>query len=137
MYPFDPTTGSTQDFQNQVSKMLLPQAQQQMQRHVTKVNGRPGADSFNMPPDSDDILLDMNEPIIYFVQTDGAGYKTVTPYDISPHKEVSQTDILKDFDSRIKKLEEAMNNGKPNYRPNEQKPKSGNGNNDAGSRSNA
>ena len=33
--------------------------------HVTKVNGRAGAEAYNMPPNSDDLLLDMNDPILY------------------------------------------------------------------------
>ena len=121
--------------QNQLSQMLSPQPSN-MQKHIVKVNGRAGAESYQLAPNSDDILLDMNDPVIYFVQTDGAGYKTITPYDISPHKEISQTDKFRSLDERITKLEEAINNGKPNYRPNEQKSKPGDVRNDAGGRGN-
>ena len=132
MYPYD-NNPYNQDFMKTLLSNTQPQAQS---RHVTKVNGRAGADAFNMPPNSDDLLLDMNDPIVWFVQTDGAGYKTVTPYDISLHKEVKQEDQMKSLEERISKLEEAMN-GKSNFRENNSRPKSGNGNNDASSRSNA
>ena len=135
MYPYGQTP---QEIQEQISKMLMPQQQQQASIHTVKVNGRAGAEAYNMPPNSDTILLDMNESIIWFVMTDGAGYKTVVPYDFHPHKEVSQQDTIKSLEDRITKLEEAVRNGKPDFRPNNQKPaKPGNGNNDAGSRSNA
>ena len=132
MYPYN-NFGQSQDLiQNQILQSLNSQPQQQ--RHVTKVNGKAGADSFNLPPNSDDILLDMNDPIIYFVQSDGAGYKTVTAYDISLHKEVNKEDQYKSLEERITKLEEAMANGKSNYRPNERsKPEQ---HNDAGNRGN-
>ncbi len=137
----NPYLAGDSNVQNQLASMLLgqnTQSQQQAQRHITKVNGRAGADAYNMPPNSDDILLDMNSPIIYLVQTDGAGYKTITPYDISLHKEVKPEDQYKSLEERISKLEEAIANGKSNYRPNEQRSKqfqSGDKHTDAGVRS--
>ena len=133
MYPYD-NNSQSQFFQNQLLQSIAPSMQPQA-RHVTKVNGRAGAESFTLPPNSDDILLDMNEPVIYFIQSDGAGYKTITSYDISIHKEVNQTDLYNTLDQRITKLEEVIN-GKSNYRPNEQKPKSGPERNDASNRGN-
>lgn len=133
MYPYD-----NAPYNQDLMKTLLSNTQPQAQpRHVTKVNGRAGADAFSMPPNSDDLLLDMNDPIIWFVQTDGAGYKTVTPYDISLHKEVNKEDRMNALEERISKLEEAITNVKSNFRENNSRPKSGNGNNDASSRSNA
>lgn len=137
MYPYDSNLYQQSEnlIQNKLSQMLSP-TPQLIEKHTTKVNGRAGADSYQLAPNSDDILLDLNDPIIYFVQTDGAGYKTVTPYDISPHKEVSKEDQYKSLEARISKLEEALANGKSNYRPNDQKSKSGDFRNDAGNRSN-
>ena len=137
MYPYDPNLyqQSQNLIQNQLSQMLT-QTPPGAQRHVTKVNGRAGADNYQLAPNSDDILLDLNEPIIYFVQTDGAGYKTVVSYDILPHKEITQQDQYKTLDERITKLEEMVANGKSNNRPNESKSKSGDGRNDASTRSN-
>ena len=129
MFPYDNQSQSQALFQNQLLQSLAPAQPQSI--HTTKVNGRAGAEAFNMPPNSDGILLDLSDPIIYFIQTDGAGYKTITPYDISPHKEVSKDDMLKSLEERITRLEEAAYNGKPNNRSNEQRQ-----HNDAGSRSN-
>lgn len=137
MYPYD-TQMAYPQIQEQLMKSIMPQQNQQA-THVVKVNGKAGAESYQLPPNSDILLLDMNDPIVWFVQSDGAGYKTVTPYDISQHKEVSQTDIIKSMEDRITKLEEAINNGswKSNSSTNNAKPKPGQQHNDAGSGSNA
>lgn len=136
MYPFGNTQNQNQ-IQDQIQRMLMTQPvnQQSQEKHVVKVNGRAGADNYYLPPNSDDILLDLNEPIAWFVQTDGAGYKTITPYDISPHKETSQSDILKSMEDRITRLEEAMKHGKSNYPAANTKPERQH--NDASNRSNA
>lgn len=135
MYPFDTNPAVNE----QLAKMLVSPNNQE--KHVVKVNGRAGAEAFSMGPNSDDILLDLNDPIIWFVQTDGAGYKTITPYDISPHKEVSQTDILQSLDNRIAKLEEVLLNGKSDTSTNAKSSTSTSAadtkRNDAGSRGNA
>ena len=120
---------------NQLSQMLIQGTNTAQPRHITKVNGRAGADNYQLPPNSDDILLDMNNPVIYFVQSDGAGYKTVTLYDISPHKDVNPQDQFKALEDRIAKLEEEIRNGKSNYRSNDQRSKSEQ-RNDASNRSN-
>ena len=113
------TNDILKSFQNQI----LPG--QTSEHHTVKVNGRAGAESYNLPPNSDELLLDMNNPVVWFVQTDGAGYKTVTPYDISQHKEVKQEDMLKSLEDRITKLEEEMRNGKSNTSGNGQQPHNG------------
>ena len=113
MFPYDNSPATYNQLQDQLQNMLRTTGQQ-IAHHVVKVNGRAGAESFAMAPNSDDILLDQNEPIIWFVQTDGAGYKTVTPYDSSPHKEVKPEDTMKSLEDRITKLEEEMRNGKSN-----------------------
>lgn len=81
---------------------------------IVSVNGRNGAEMYRMAPDSSALLLDGNDPIIWFVKTDGAGYKTIIPYDIKPHEEKQQIDQqgiedrFKDFDERLKAIEEAL-----------------------------
>ena len=55
---------------------------------IVKVNGRNGAEMFQMAPNSSALLLDESAPMIWLAQTDGAGYKTLTAYDIKPHEEV-------------------------------------------------
>lgn len=99
-----------------ISQMLLQQSlqpQYQAQQKVPEVSGRPGANEYPLGPDSSVLLLDKTAPIVWLVQTDGAGYKTLTPYDISPHKEVKPEDVYKTLEDRIARLEELVN-GKSN-----------------------
>ena len=69
---------------------------------VITVKGMPGANTLQMLPNSKALVLDEDEPIVYFIQTDGAGYKTVTPYDISPHQ---QAQAMNPFEERLAALE--------------------------------
>ena len=83
------------------------------QMHVIRVSGEQGADAFQMGPNSDALLLDETAPIVWFVQTDGAGYKTKTPYDVSLHTpepsvEVKMDERFASIDKRLKSLEEAL-----------------------------
>lgn len=93
---------------NQYGGYNMPNYQQQMQQpqrqEIIHVNGAQGANAYQMAPNSNVLLLDDTAPIIWLAQTDGAGYKTVTPYDISPHQE--QTVNVSDLEKRIKKLED-------------------------------
>ena len=85
------------------------------QRHdVIRVNGKNGADAFQLAPNSSVLLLDETAPMVWLKVTDGAGYATVTGYDISPaktpeEKEAGRFDAL---EKRISSLE-ALINGKP------------------------
>ena len=79
---------------------------------VTRVSGENGADAFQMGPNSSALLLDETAPIVWFVQTDGAGYKTITTYDIQLHQELPPVDT-RSLEQRIAKLEERLN--EPNY----------------------
>ena len=83
-------------------------AAQQMQ--VIKVNGEGGANAFSMGPNSSALLLDTSGTMIWAVTTDGAGYKTVVPYDISPHRNQEQI-AVKSLEDRIKRLEEMIDAG--------------------------
>ena len=49
---------------------------------VIKVNGRGGANAFQMGPNSSILLLDETDNVVWLAQTDGAGYKTVTPFSL-------------------------------------------------------
>lgn len=53
---------------------------------IIHVNGEPGARALQMAPNSNAIVMDDTAPIIWLCQTDGAGYKTVQPFDIAPHQ---------------------------------------------------
>ena len=80
---------------------------------IIHVNGQNGAQAFQMLPNSQALLLDDTAPLIWLAQTDGAGYKTVTPYTIAPYQPEPEID-LKALDERLRKLEEVMNNAKSN-----------------------
>ena len=78
------------------------------QMQVTKVNGEGGANAFSMGPNSSALLLDSSGTMIWAVTTDGAGYKTVVPYDIVPHKSKEKL-TYEGLENRIKRLEEMIN----------------------------
>lgn len=75
---------------------------------VVRVNGRGGADAYAIGPNSSALLLDESGVIVWLVTTDGAGYKTVSPYDITPHQ-TAPTPDFGSLETRIKRLEEIVN----------------------------
>lgn len=75
---------------------------------VVKVNGENGARAYQMGANSSALLLDESGQIVWLCTTDGASYKTVTPYDITPHKASTTPDIAM-LESRIVRLEEFVN----------------------------
>lgn len=74
---------------------------------VVRVNGRGGAEAFAIGPNSSALLLDESGKMVWGVTTDGAGYKTIIPYDITPHQEAPVPDYAS-LDARIKKLEDLI-----------------------------
>lgn len=84
--------------------------QQQPKQEVVKVNGENGARAFPLGANSSALLLDESGVIVWLVTTDGAGYKTVAPFDISPH-EAAPAPNYNDLEQRISALERMMNNG--------------------------
>jgi len=92
--------------QNQMPQQTLPQTQ------VTRVNGENGAKAYSLGANSSALLLDESGLMVWLVTSDGAGYKTVSAYDITPHKSEPQPDYGS-FENRLqtveKRLEEIMN----------------------------
>ena len=96
---------------NPTMNPYLPQHMQQAQQprqEVVKVNGEPGARAYPMGANSSALLLDVCGTIVWLAQTDGAGYKSVTPFDIAPHQEAPAPDFSS-LESRITRLEEKLN----------------------------
>ena len=86
--------------------------QNQQRMEIVRVNGENGARAFQLPPNSNVLLLDESAPLVWLVQTDGAGYKTVAPYTITPY----QAQPAPDYNSlaeRIQRLEDMINGRKP------------------------
>lgn len=97
MYPYN----------SQLYQQLIPPIQNKQE--VVKVNGRAGAEAYHLDANSSSLLLDQTAPIVWLVQTDGAGYKSITGYDITEHKEEKPIDAIKALEDRIAKLEETIN----------------------------
>lgn len=87
-------------------RMPAPQPQQ-----ILRVNGRNGVDALQMAPNSSILALDTNSPIVWLIQTDGAGYKSPTPYSITPYQPEAPVDA-KALETRLSKLEEIVNGWK-------------------------
>ena len=67
-----------------------------------------------MMPNSQALLLDETAPIVWLVQTDGAGYKTISAFDLTPHEEINTNSTLKNLEERLKKVEEQLSRGTNN-----------------------
>lgn len=82
---------------------IQPAAQQ-----VVRVNGENGARAYQLGANGSALLLDESGLVVWLVTSDGAGYKTVSAYDITPHQ-AAQAPDFGSLESRIKKLEEIVN----------------------------
>lgn len=81
--------------------------------NVLRVSGVNGVNALNIAPNSSVLALDETAPILWFVQTDSAGYKTPTPYDITPH--VEQAPVQGgSVEERLKRLEDYVNEQQSN-----------------------
>lgn len=78
--------------------------QQYVSQQVVKVNGENGANAYQMAPNSSALLLDEKDPLVYLVQTDGAGYKTVSAYSITKYEPEPHVNVAS-LEERIKRLE--------------------------------
>lgn len=97
--PFMNPYGYGQQFMQQP---VQPAAQQ-----VVRVNGEAGARTYQIGANSSAMLLDESGTLVWLVTTDGAGYKTVSAYDIMPHKAEAPKEYT-DLESRVRKLEEMI-----------------------------
>ena len=91
---------------------------------VIKVKGEGGAKSVNIPPNSSCLAMDMDDPIVYLIQTDSTGYPSVEAYSIeriptesekaaNAIEQVTVTlstvlDRMEAMNDKITKLEEAI-----------------------------
>ena len=75
---------------------------------IIHVNGENGAMAFQMMPNSQALLLDDTAPLVWLAQTDGAGYKTLTPYTITPYEQAKPVDINA-LNERLTRVEAMLN----------------------------
>ena len=81
---------------------------------VIKVNGKPGVDAFQMGPNSSVLLLDETANLVWLCQTDGAGYKTATPFTITPYAEKPPVDVNA-LSEKIQSIEKELTEMRENY----------------------
>ena len=91
-------------YPQQYQQMAVSQPPQQ----VVKVNGENGARAYQIGANSSALLLDETGTMVWLCTTDGAGYKTVSAYDIVPHQ-TAPTPDFSTLENRIKRLEEIVN----------------------------
>ena len=96
------------NFQNPYfNPYMMPQTQP-VQTQVVRVNGENGARAYSIGANSSALLLDESGLMVWLITSDGAGYKTVTAYDITPHQSAPAPDFSS-LESRIKRLEDKLN----------------------------
>lgn len=88
-----------------------------VKNEVVRVNGRNGAEAYQMSPNSSALLLDTSAPIVWLKTTDGAGYPSLQAYGITPMKESNYTQTIEE---RLTRLEEIVN-AKPDTRSDKSK----------------
>lgn len=92
---------------------------------VIKVKGEGGAKSVKIPPNSSCLAMDIDEPIVYLIQTDSTGYPSVEAYSVtriptesekaaSAIEQVTATlatvvDQMQAMSEKINKLESSLN----------------------------
>lgn len=77
-----------------------------VQKHeVVRVNGRNGAEAFQMAPNSSVLLLDETAPIVWLKVTDGASYPTLTPYEIKPYEPKPTAESVTQLEELKKRIE--------------------------------
>ena len=96
-------------FQSQYQQIPQPMMMQQVQpqTQVTRVNGENGAKAYQIGANSSALLLDESGTMVWLVTSDGAGYKSVSAYDIVPHQ-VAPAPDFGSLENRIQKLEEIV-----------------------------
>lgn len=94
-----------------------PQPQPQQ---VIRVHGEEGAKAYSLPPNSSVLLLDETQSVVWLKMTDGAGYPTVTGYEIHPMQNKEQSEIGS-LEERIRKIEEDIYGSQSNNSGNQRK----------------
>ena len=84
----------------------LPQMQQQPQQAIQFVNGIESAQMYQLPPNSQQILMDRSRARFYMVETDASGQKSVSAYDFKAAENApTEYATMKDIDTLRSSLE--------------------------------
>lgn len=105
MYGYQMPNNYNNPYQNRLNAL---QGDLMQRQEIVRVNGKNGAEAYTMPPNSSILLLDETAPIVWLAQSDGAGYKTITPYSITPYQQEPTPDF-NSLEARIKRLESLIN----------------------------
>ena len=110
---------------------FLQQLQQPAQS-IQYVNGKQGAESYQMAANSSVILMDSNLPKFYMKQTDASGIATIRAYDFVEAEEERPEEYVtkKEFESFKAKLKGAKNESTYDVRK-QHNDDAGHGSNDA------
>jgi len=74
---------------------------------IIHVSGKQGAEQFKMLPNSNALLLDDTQPVVWLSKTDGTGLQTLIPYDITEHIEKPPV-RLEDIEARLNNIERML-----------------------------
>lgn len=77
------------------------------QQRTPVITGREAAEMYRLGPDSNVILMDHSGKMVWIVATDSAGYRSIEPYDLIPHKEPEPPDYNSIL-TRMNKMEELL-----------------------------
>lgn len=95
---------------NPINPMFLPRTT------VRQAAGEKGVRAMPMGPNSQEIFMDSEAPMVWFVATDeNANKVTVSGFKIEPYVPEPEPD-LKAILARMEKIEEMIANGQPNVR---------------------
>lgn len=90
-------TFGANSFQSQQQKVSIP-----------LVNGRSGAEAYNLPPDSLILLIDTTAARVWLKKTDSGGFASTEPFAITKEKDIEEQ-RNEALEQRLKNLEEAIN----------------------------
>lgn len=103
-------------YQQSYQSPYVPQRQQ-----VIQVNGKASVDTIQLAPNSSVLVMDTSAPIVWLCVSDGVGKVTSTPYDIVVHQDEPPADLTS-IDTRLKKVETALERLNKNEQSNTPKP---------------
>lgn len=106
-------------------QQMQSQYMQQAPTKIDRVNGKEGAEQYFLAPNSEALLLDTSNPIVWLKQTDSAGYGTVSGFKIIPLQETvinAPTDysLLEQRISELEKRIEDLSYEQPDLQSNSQ-----------------